>query len=80
MAKFNQDAKREHARLRKEYQQAQERYRALVPHAAESGSPRAVAVAVAFSEKDLELVQQADLQRLMAREALDRFRATHGMA
>ena len=76
MARLNQDADREHERLLREYHQAQEKYQSLLPHAIEAPASRRVAT-IAFSEQDLELAQEADRQRLMAREALDRFRATH---
>jgi len=79
MARLQPDAHREHERLLDEYHQAQENYQSLLPHAAEAPASRRVAT-IAFSEKDLELAQEADRQRLMARDALDRFRATHGMS
>ncbi len=78
MAKLEPGARREYARLLNECVLAHERYESLLPKpvAARRGARSATAT---FSETDLQLAQEADWQRLLARDALDRFRATHGL-
>ena len=67
----------EHARLLNEFVQAQERYKALLPRVVPVGAggpPPAL-----MTEEQLRLVQQADMERLLARESLYRFRDAHGI-
>jgi hypothetical protein len=78
VAKLKPETSREHSRLLKACVEAHEKYESLLP------KPLTVpaggrAKIVAFSEKDLQFIQDADWQRLSARDALDRFRATHGL-
>ena len=79
MAKLSAEAKREYTRLLKECVQAHERYESLLPRPVAAGS-RKQAITAAFTEEDLQLIQDADWQRVLARDALDRFRAEHGVA
>ena len=79
MAKLSAEAKREYARLLKECVKAHERYESLLPRPVVAGG-RQKAITVAFTEEDLQLIQDADWQRVAARDALDRFRAEHGVA
>lgn len=76
MAKLKPQASREYTRLLNECVQAHEKYESLLPKPVAAHASRKAATP-AFSESDLQLVQDADWQRLMARDALDRFRATH---
>jgi hypothetical protein len=78
MAKLEPDASREYSRLLKECVQAHEKYESLLPKPV-TVPAGARAKTIAFSETDLLLSQEADWQRLVAREALDRFRAIHGL-
>jgi hypothetical protein len=66
----------EHARLLNAFVQAQERYKSLLPRPVAAG----VAAGPAQSgEALLHQVQEADRDRLLAREALYRFRSSHGI-
>ena len=78
MAKLKPDAKREYSRLLKGCVQAHEKYESLLPKPV-TVPAGARAKTIAFNEKDLLLLQDADWQRVVARDALDRFRATHGL-
>lgn len=79
MTKLSAGAKREYTRLLKECVQAHERYESLLPRPVVAGGQKQAATA-AFTEADLKLIQDADWQRVAARDALDRFRAEHGVS
>ncbi len=79
MAQLTPDVKREYSRLLDECVQAHERFESLLPKPVTAPTRRRAATP-AFSEEDLHLVQEADRQRLLARDALDRFRAEHGLS
>ena len=75
-AKLTPEQRREHARLLRDLLRAQERYTSLLPQVAAVGAGGEPA---AFGEEELRQVEEADRERLLAREALHRFRAGHGM-
>ena len=75
-AKLTPEQSREHARLLRDLLRAQERYTSLLPQVAAVGAGREPP---AFGEEELRQVEEADRERLLAREALHRFRAGHGM-
>ena len=76
---LNPQESQEHARLLNEFVQAQERYKSLLPRvvvlAGGQAPPRPVP-----SEDYLLQVQEADRERLLARESLYNFRAAHGLS
>jgi hypothetical protein len=72
------DESQEHARLLNEFVAAQEQYKSLLPRVAVAAGARAKQ-APAPDATYMQMVQQADEVRLLAREALYRFRAGHGM-
>ena len=76
MAKLKPEANKEYARLLNECVQAHEKYESLLPKPVAAHASGKAATST-FTEADLQLVQEADLQRMIARDALDRFRATH---
>ena len=75
---LNPQESQEHARLLNEFVQAQERYKSLLPRVVVlpggQEPPRPV-----VTEDYLPLVQEADRERLLAREALYNFRAARGL-
>ena len=78
MAKLKPDTNREYSRLLNACVQAHERYESLLPKPVTAHAAAKTATTT-FTEYDLQLAQEADWQRLLARDALDRFRATHGL-
>jgi hypothetical protein len=76
---LNPQESQEHARLLNEFVQAQERYKSLLPRVAVLASGQAPPPAVP-GEGYLLQVQQADGERLLARESLYNFRAAHGLS
>ncbi len=76
---LNPQESQEHARLLNEFVQAQERYKSLLPKAAVLAGGQAAPPPVP-SEDYLLQVQEADRERLLAREALYNFRATRGLS
>ncbi len=78
MAKLKPDANREYSRLLDECVRAHERYESLLPKPVTVRAAR-TPTGSGFGEDDLQLIQEAARQRLLARGALDRFRAAHGL-
>ena len=78
MARLKSELNREYSRLLKECLQAHERYESFLPRPVTARAAGKTATTT-FTEYDLQLAQEADWQRLLARDALDRFRATHGL-
>lgn len=76
---INAEESQEHARLLNQFVQAQERYKSLLPRPVAVGAGQR-SPSTAPDDKFLALVQEADRERLVARDALYRFRSQHGMA
>ena len=76
---LNPQESQEHARLLNEFVQAQERYKSLLPRVVVLAGGQAPPAAVP-GEGYLLQVQQADGERLLARESLYNFRAAHGLS
>jgi len=77
IANFTKEDSAEHARLLNAFVQAQERYKSLLPRPVAAGARDDAAAPP--GEALLLLVQEADRERLLAREALYRFRSSHGI-
>ncbi len=76
---LNPQESQEHARLLNEFVQAQERYKSLLPRVVVlAGGPEQPPAVP--SEDYLLQVQEADGERLLARESLYSFRAAHGLS
>ena len=71
------DESSEHSRLLNDFVAAQERYKSLLPRVAVAAGREQPAAAP--GEQFLLLVQEADRERILAREALYNFRETHGI-
>ncbi|MDO8614757.1 MAG: hypothetical protein Q7T33_03345 [Dehalococcoidia bacterium] len=74
---LNPDESQEHSRLLNDFVAAQERYKSLLPRVAVAAGREQPASAP--GEQFLLLAQEADRDRLLAREALYRFRESHGI-
>ena len=77
---LNPQESQEHARLLNEFVQAQERYKSLLPRVVVLAGGQETPPAPVPSEDYLLQVQEADRERLLAREALYNFRAARGLS